>query len=1532
MKKLLATILSIMAIATLLSAASVAGYVPFEDDYVADDEIVLASFNGVKPFIGDLANPQPLEDACYWLVDYADKYNIKYVGFVGNLSSGSNHTYGNCGNSINTVIERNDADKVLIKEYTTLKDYASLLTEVNVPYGITLHMNDYYSSGLVRNNFVANHFGAEDYNGGSLEVEIESYDNNNFAAIVKEGNTKYVVYNLEAYPQIAVLDWFKTLNATHVDKRAFVYTTSFVDKNGAMFTQYDPTVYTYGTAPVKGNSTMNTNMVWTGKPFDGEQIWNYAISQFDNIVMVMSANAIPGKDIVVTKFKNPRGYETVSVLANLIDGYSAAGAFPVLAKFSEADATLDLRYAVPYENKVGAYIEESKVVVNLKLSDLPEPDPVTLLPKAPAQANGANKAYINGYAGNIFKPNANMTKAEASTIFARLLAGTQELPKGNTTKFTDVEGHWAYDAIAYLDTMGFYFTNDSDKYFPDQQITRAEFVELAYFASDLAATESIKFTDVPETHKYYDAIVAGAAAGLVNGYADGTFKPDATITRAEVVTVINRMLSLLATADTIDKTHITNVFGDIEGHWAEYQILMASNNNVHGKSFYSINPDIFTENATTISFENKHIRVTLNKKNGKVDSVIYIPTGENVLATNSSPWFAFANAASGALLEPTKLEVVDGRLKFTFKGGFEAYFIIDVKDNYFTVELDSNISKALSKITFGRIDFNYEASEDPKSYRASNLLMDTRANQLAAPGGYTSLVGAFTYTTIGFDTMGVKVGIAFSLFEEHMKIMQEVVLAVDPEKGIRSTRGGPFTYEEENKDLFYDYGIISSNFGYYNVDQVIETATKYSVNQLDLHQGNMFVQGDFNFISARNEMEKVTGKYIDGATFKERISDPIHAAGLQLGLHTYSSVVSSSAKSIITDPKWQKQIQYHENTFTLRGDLTKTRTNVKTYEDASGVKCEGMPYGGYDTSYILIDEEIIQIQQGTTSGFLNCKRGMFGTKPERHSDGAEIRQLQGHYGGFQPIPGSELFWHIGELTAKAYNEADFDCIYLDGLESFIHWVPSEYQYYYYAEFYRTVLSNCIKTPIMEDSAGIRHNWPARGRGGATDSATKAIKTHTIGHSKSGQTMKRERNYTATLGWFNFDPDGGVEYKNTIQKTMFHDELDHMGSIGIANNFSNVDNSFGGLIRDESQLKTRHADNYMYYSVYSRLRKAGYFSEEVKNQLLNGNYEYKLFKQADGTYAFYEMSYIYNIVFDTADKRYVTGEGNNPFDSQTPFIRIEQRYSTNSENEVLVLEMDETKEISTLKGKKSLSTPVDVSKHYAFKVNVLGNGSSTGGVMISITSPTSSEKGRTDYYIPTSHTGWREFILIDADNVEHPGARFSDLNYTWNIYESYRANPDRSKVNQVQISVTGDVAGVKMDDIKAYTAIDAPAKNPSVTIGGNTITFNTEIHSGEFIEFYPETGKAYLNYYDNIYNEETGKWTSCVAHTKEITYTGSVSAPAGKVSYTYSAESTTGAVLRAKVKLGFYGAVIANPADWVAPEVDMGGATLDIIIR
>ncbi len=1548
MKKFFLPLLTLLLVFSVFSTVALAKTVDLTDDYAEDASIVFASFNGAKPFLSGLNNVETLEEACYWITDYAELLNIKYVSFLGKLTSDTYYIYDRIvlqdGKTQAELNAANATDETRLAEYEGLRKIGNILTRQGIPYGVSLHLRDYYANGFNRGNLLANEFIVDDFIGDS-DVTAISYDTNNFATIIESNGASYIVYQLEAYPKQAVVNWFNNTNAQHLDKRAFVFTTSFADANGDMYTQYDPTKHTFTNAPDKGNSTLTSNMVWTGTPYDGNQLWNYALGLHDNIVLIMSANPELGTEIVTKTFKNTNGYTVVSAVANLIKGYETAGAYPILIKFSEENKTLDLRYAVPYHNVNGGYIEESVVTITLdKLAPLPEPDPMTLLPKIPAQYNGANKSYINGYEGNIFKPNANMTKAEASTIFARLLTGSTTLPTGNSTRFLDVkEGDWYYDAIAYLDTNYFYNSYESDKYLPNTPITRGEFVELAYLASNLVVGHPVKFKDVDETHKYYDAIMAAAASGLINGYEDSTFRPDATITRAEVVTIINRLLSLVVSNQTIDKEHLTNTFKDISGHWAELQVLMASNSNVHGKNFYEIDPSIFTESAGSIWFENKQLKVGISKKNGKVTDLVYVPTGESVLASSTTPWFAYLTTSSGAVLSPNSVELVDGRLKTTFKGGYEVYFIIDVKDNYFSIELDSNLPKELSYLSFGTFAFDYIGSQtDEDTFRASGLSMDTKAVLQTAPGGlvtHTTKANVYNmtgtgvtknnYVYVGIDTMGAKYAVAFSKMDVHRDILKEITDDIDPSRGIKSTMGG--AYGLDQPELKEDYAITHSVYPS-NAEAFAKTFNTFNIEVIDLHYGTTFTTGDFNFIGSRTEEESKNGTFVDAATFKERVTDVFNSYGVDIAIHTYCQGIDPKATGILSDPKWQKQLLYNPETYTLRGDLSKYRVTVKTYEDASKYTCssDAVAYSSSEqfTQYLLIDEEIIRVTKGrgTSSGFMQVSRGQLGTKAAEHKDGAEIKQLVGLWSTFQPIPGSELYYHIADNTAKAYNESGATMIYLDAQDGMHSLIEGDRVNYYKTEFIRRILSQCNTDPIIESAAWSISMWQAGGRAGAVDVTHRNIKARTKGHYQTYVPYYDQMYYGSNMGWYAFDPDGSSEFKNTYAKTIFRDDLDYLGAITLASDCTMVPNGVSSTLSPKGN--TRYADNLLYYGVYARLRKADYFSEEVKEIIKNGKYEYRLIEQEDGSFAFKEMYYDKHKIYSLEGLGDVTGEGNNPFGSQTPFVRIEHNYSTNGENEIVLVEIDESKDVSSVKGAKTIKA-TNISGNNVLKVNVLGNGKD-GAILISLDN---GSGGHADYFITTSHTGWKEFVLGEVDNGEYTvtGHSFAQADTSWANYPTYHNSADFTRISRVQIGVSGDVSGVKIDDIKAYKVFDAPVKNPTVKIGSSTMTFETVMNSGDFIEYYPDENKAYHTYYDESYDEE-GKYTGSVYHTKEISFSGKLTVNTGKFTYTYSAEPTTDAPTRARVVIGTQGGIIANPADWVAPEVDMGLATLDVVIK
>ena len=97
---------------------------------------------------------------------------------------------------------------------------------------------------------------------------------------------------------------------------------------------------------------------------------------------------------------------------------------------------------------------------------------------------------------------------------------------------------------------------------------------------------------------------------------------------------------------------------------------------------------------------------------------------------------------------------------------------------------------------------------------------------------------------------------------------------------------------------------------------------------------------------------------------------------------------------------------------------------------------------------------------------------------------------------------------------------------------------------------------------------------------------------------------------------------------------------------------------------------------------------------VKEAIKDPEFEYKIFKKDDGAWAFKQMRYFKNRVFDYADKTFASASATNPFGEQTPYVRIEQKYSTMSENEMMVLELGEQNVADV--AKKGLKLPSSAS--------------------------------------------------------------------------------------------------------------------------------------------------------------------------------------------------------------------------------------------
>lgn len=191
-----------------------------------------------------------------------------------------------------------------------------------------------------------------------------------------------------------------------------------------------------------------------------------------------------------------------------------------------------------------------------------------------------NANYVAGYDDGTFLPQNNMTKAEAITLLSRLVID-ENIIKGNVTStFKDVEpGSWYESYIGFFQKLGFLdlvADRTGTRISPNENITRGEFTQLIYEIATIGSEEtSVKLTsvkDVDAKNPYRAAIHYAMSSGIVVGYEDGTFRPDNNITRAEVVTMVNRFLGRVPTGQAGE-----NSFSDISEHWAASQILAACN-------------------------------------------------------------------------------------------------------------------------------------------------------------------------------------------------------------------------------------------------------------------------------------------------------------------------------------------------------------------------------------------------------------------------------------------------------------------------------------------------------------------------------------------------------------------------------------------------------------------------------------------------------------------------------------------------------------------------------------------------------------------------------------------------------------------------------------------------------------------------------------------------------------------------------------------------------------------------------------------
>ena len=175
-----------------------------------------------------------------------------------------------------------------------------------------------------------------------------------------------------------------------------------------------------------------------------------------------------------------------------------------------------------------------------------EVDDITAVLLPTLQANTDDHySYLIGYSDGTVRPNGKITRAEVATIFFRLLDDdTRAKYWSSENNFSDVSADkWYNNAVSTLSRMGVIGGYADGTFRPDAPISRAEFAKIAVsFTQNNGSAVYNYFTDVKTTDWFAPYVTAAKDAGLIEGYSDGSFKPESKITRAEACAIVNRTL------------------------------------------------------------------------------------------------------------------------------------------------------------------------------------------------------------------------------------------------------------------------------------------------------------------------------------------------------------------------------------------------------------------------------------------------------------------------------------------------------------------------------------------------------------------------------------------------------------------------------------------------------------------------------------------------------------------------------------------------------------------------------------------------------------------------------------------------------------------------------------------------------------------------------------------------------------------------------------------------------------------------------
>lgn len=661
----------------------------------------------------------------------------------------------------------------------------------------------------------------------------------------------------------------------------------------------------------------------------------------------------------------------------------------------------------------------------------------------------------------------------------------------------------------------------------------------------------------------------------------------------------------------------------------------------------------------------------------------------------------------------------------------------------------------------------------------------------------------------------------------------------------------------------------------------------------------------------------------------------IHAAGLKAGIHTLTACIDT--RDAWVTPEASGHLIASES-YTLARPLSPTDTVVYVNERPSGRHDVVFTYSGNGNA-MRIGSEIVQYAEVIAEppyAFAKCQRGAFKTRAAAHAAGERADYLQQRYLAFYPEPDSPLAAELADRIAGVFNACGLDQIYFDGSEGMM-------SRYGIDAMRHAIFRRLGGEVLVEASCHGAHNWWFHSRLGAWDHPVWAAKRFHDRHVAESSRYRASDLLEPQMGWW--APRGPTAQA----RGHFLDEMEYFAgkNLGLDSAMS-----IQGVNVSGGPLPRHIEDQFTVLGWYERLRLARYFDARTVARVAVPGDEFRLRQDRDGAWRFTPVAMDSRRIGAPGDgsERWVA---RNPFAVQPLVARIEALYSAapyDSTNRIHVADAADLAafKLSTAsasvslqlaegtgdgigggrhlrlmaenRGRERAGAWARASLGFAAPYRSLGGagalglwvkGDASGALLnVQLGSPREYHRALSDHYITLDFTGWRYVeLLIRERDVERM------TRHTWpygSTYDIYRNALDTAHVSELNIYLNDLPAGgrseVALGPIVALPVQGAVLENPSLAIGGETLSVPLAMKSGDFLEL--EGGRwSHFNDRGDLLAraraDAAGPWPTLRAGDNAVAFgRGSPNGRGGRAEVTISALGESFGATRAREGIGW----------------------------